>query len=186
MPAPDELDIQTAIRKVRDGDKEAFRRVVKVHALPLRAFLAGRLYHLDDVDDLAQDCFITAFENLERFRDGEDFGAWLRGIARNKLMTHFRTLARRKSAMERFRDEIAEALDSDHEKLAANLSGERIERLLRCITELPEKMRRIVRAGLEGRRAAELALELGMSSGALYTMNHRANKLLRACMEKSE
>lgn len=184
--APDNFDINDAIRRVQNGDKDAFRRIVREHSLPLRAFLAGQLHHLDDVDDLAQDCFIAAFEHLDRFRTDEDFGAWLRGIARNKLKTYFRSHSRRQSAMERFRDEVAEVLETDLEKLATSLHSERMERLLHCIAELPEKMRRVVRSGLAGERAAELATELGMSPGALYTMNHRANKLLRACMERED
>lgn len=179
----DRFDLQDAIQRVHAGEKDAFRRIVREFSLPLRAFLASQLHHLDDVDDLAQDCFIAAFEHLDRFRVGEDFGAWLRGIARNKLKTYFRSHARRQSAMERFRDEVSHIIESDLDQLAAGLQSEKINRLLHCIGELPEKMRRIVRSGLDGQRGAELAEELGMSPGALYTMNHRANKLLRACME---
>ena len=181
--ANDTFDLQDAIQRVHAGEKDAFRRIVREFSLPLRAFLASQLHHMDDVDDLAQDCFIAAFEHLDRFRGGEDFGAWLRGIARNKLKTYFRSHARRQSAMERFRDEVSHIIESDLDQLAAGLRSEQINRLLHCIGELPEKMRRIVRSGLDGQRGADLAAELGMSPGALYTMNHRANKLLRACME---
>jgi RNA polymerase sigma-70 factor (ECF subfamily) len=181
-----DFQLDETLRRVRSGDTEAYRRIVREYSLPLRAFLASQLHHLDEVDDLAQECFIAAFEHLERFRTGEDFGAWLRGIARNKLKTHFRSHARRQSAMERFRDELSHIIESDLEHLSAGLRAAQIERLLRCIAELPDRMRRIVRAGLEGQRGAELATELGISPGALYTTHHRANKLLRACMERDD
>lgn len=181
-----EFDLSAAIRRVRTGDKDAFRRIVREYSLPLRAFIASQLHHLDDADDLAQDCFIAAFEHLDRFREGENFGAWLRGIARNKLKTYFRSHARRQSAMERFRSDATEIIEPDLEKLADSLRSERIEHLLHCISKLPDRMRRIVHAGLEGQRGSELAAELGTTPGALYTMNHRANKLLRDCMEKPE
>jgi RNA polymerase sigma-70 factor, ECF subfamily len=186
MATPDTFELDAVIDQVRQGDKDAYRLIVRQFSLSLRAFLASQLHHLDDVDDLAQEIFITAFKHLERFRQGEDFAAWLRGIARNKLKTHYRTLARRDSAMDRFRCEIAERVQVDLEKLAGQVREQQIERLLGCISKLPEKMRHIVRAGMEGQRGGEVAEELGMTPGALYTTNHRANKLLRQCMEGTE
>ena len=182
MHNPSDFDLKSTISSVKSGDRDAFRQIVRHFGLPLRAFLASQLHHLDDADDLAQDVFLAAFNHLDRFRTEEDFGAWLRGIARNKLKTYFRSHSRRQSAMERFRNEVAEVMEVDFEKLAGDLREEQVDRLLSCISRLPDKMRRIVRAGLEGQRAAELCDELEMKVGALYTMNHRANKLLRECM----
>lgn len=182
----EDFDLNTLIDRVLAGEKDAFRLIVRHFSLGLRAFVSSQLHHLDDSDDLSQEVFVSAFKNLDRFRKGEDFGAWLRGIARNKLKTHFRSLSRRESAMDRFRAEVTELMHTDLDKLAAKTRDEKVERLLGCVSKLPEKMRRIVRAGLEGTRGAELATELGMSVGAIYTMNHRANKLLRECMEKAE
>ena len=178
-----DFDLKDAIFAVKSGNRDAFRLIVRHFGLPLRAFLASQLHHLDDVDDLAQDVFIAAFNHLDRFRLDEDFGAWLRGIARNKLKTYFRSYSRRQNAMERFRNEVAEVLEVDLENLANDLREAQVDRLLSCISKLPDKMRRIVRAGLEGQRAAELCDELKMKVGALYTMNHRANKMLRECMK---
>ena len=185
MYSTDEFDLGQTVSAVLAGDRDAYRLIVRKYAMGIRAFVASQLYHLDDADDLAQDVFVTAFKNLSHFRLGEDLGNWLRGIARNKLKMHFRSLARRQSAMERFREQVGTLIESNIEEATAMLSEDKIERLLHCISNLPDKMRRIVRAGLEGQRAAELSDELEMSVGALYTMNHRANKLLRECMEKT-
>lgn len=186
MNHQDDFDLRPIFDRVLSGDKDAYRQIVRQYSLSLRSYLASQMHHLDDVDDLAQEVFITAFKQLERFRIDEDFAAWLRGIARNKLKTYYRSLARRDSAMDRFRNEVNQLISVDLEKLAQSLREEKIERLLVCISKLPERMRHIVRAGLEGQRGAEVATELGMSTSALYTTNHRANKLLRECIEKAE
>jgi RNA polymerase sigma-70 factor (ECF subfamily) len=60
-----------------------------------------------DVDDLSQDVFVTAFRGLSSYRRGKDFGAWLRGIARHRLLTHFRSRQRRVRAEEQFQEEFA-------------------------------------------------------------------------------
>jgi RNA polymerase sigma-70 factor (ECF subfamily) len=56
--------------------------------------------------------------------------------------------------------------------------------LLQCVARLPERMRRVVRAGLEGDKPAALAEELATSVTAIYNLHHRANKLLRECLLK--
>jgi len=52
------------------------------------------------------------------------------------------------------------------------------------VRQLPEKLRRVVRAGLSGDKPAALAEELATSVGAIYNLHYRANQLLRKCVEK--
>jgi RNA polymerase sigma-70 factor (ECF subfamily) len=170
--------------EVARGNRDAFRGVVRAYALPLRSYLASQVHDLDDVDDLAQEVFLAAFRSLSAFRRGDDFGAWLRGIARNKLYNHWRSLARRDRAMAGFQEEVARAVEADLERAAAADQSEAIEALLRCVARLPEKLRRVVRAGLDGDKPGALAEALGTSIGAVYNLHYRANQLLRACVQK--
>jgi RNA polymerase sigma-70 factor (ECF subfamily) len=175
-------EIGAALTEIAHGRTEAFGRIVRVYALPLRSYLASQVYHLDDVDDLAQDVFLTALRNLSAYRPGEDFGAWLRGIARKKLLNYFRSTSRRHRAMMRLREEIANSIEVDLEQQAASDRAETIECLLRCIARLPDRLRRVVRSGLEGNRPGELALEMSTTVGAIYNLHYRANQLLRECL----
>lgn len=175
------MDVDAVLDEVAAGRRDAFRHLVRRYGLPLRAFLATQVHHRDDADDLAQETFVSAFRMLATFRRGEDFGAWLRGIARNKLRTFWRSAARREDALGRFREEALRLLDADLERAAAEERPETIEALLRCIAKLPEKLRRVVRAGLDGGRAAALAEELSTSVGAVYTLHYRAGQMLREC-----
>jgi RNA polymerase sigma-70 factor (ECF subfamily) len=181
---PERSDIEAALDEIERGRTEAFSRVVRVYALPLRSYLASQIHHLDDVDDLAQEVFLTALRSLGSYRRGEDFGAWLRGIARNKLLNYFRSTARRNQALNRFREAVARTLERDLEKAAAADRADLIERLLRCIAQLPERLRRVVRAGLDGNRPEELAQAMATTVGAIYNLHYRANQLLRGCLEK--
>jgi RNA polymerase sigma-70 factor (ECF subfamily) len=177
-------DIEEALDEIERGRTEAFGRVVRAFALPLRSYLASQVHHLDDVDDLAQDVFLTAFRSLSGYRRGEDFGAWLRGIARNKLLNYFRSSSRRHHALQRFREEVLRTVEDDLERLAASDRTAAIERLLRCIARLPERLRRVVRAGLEGHKPVELAQAMSTTVGAVYNLHYRANQLLRECLQK--
>jgi len=177
-------EVANILEEVVRGNRDAFRQIVRAYSLPLRSYLASQIHSMEDVDDLAQEVFLAAFRNLATFRRGDDFGAWLRGIARNKLYAHWRQTSRRKRAMEAFREEVAHIVEADLESAAANDRSEIIEILLRCIEKLPEKLRRVVRGGLDGEKPAVLAEIFATSVGAIYTLHYRANQLLRDCLQK--
>jgi RNA polymerase sigma-70 factor (ECF subfamily) len=176
--------VDSILDQVARGRTEAFGQIVRDYALPLRSYLASQVYHLDDVDDLAQEVFLAALENQASFRRGDDFGVWLRGIARNKLLVYFRSHSRRSRALQRFREEVRARIEEDLERSVAGDRAEQIEQLLRCIAELPERLRRVVRAGLDGDKPAELAQALQTTVGTIYNLHYRANQLLRACLQK--
>lgn len=177
-------EIDEVLDRVERGHRDAFRLVVRTFGLPLRCYIASQLHHPDDVDDLTQEVFLAAYRDLPRYQRGGDFGAWLRGIARHKLHDYFRSTARRDRAIDRFRREVARAVEDDLERAAAARSTDSIEALLRCISRLPDRLRRVVRGGLEGDKAAAIAAELTTSVGAVYNLQYRANQLLRDCVRR--
>ena len=140
------------------------------------------MYYKEDVEDLAQDVFVIVFEKLNGYQPGSNFRSWLIGIARFELNNYLRKSRRRANAMERFREEMVEAieleLDTEHE----SLQRENVERLLDCISRLSDRARHIVRTGLEGARAEDLCEELGMSANAIYQERFRAHACLKKCM----
>ncbi len=180
----DQSRVEAILDEVGRGRTEAFGQIVREYALPLRSYLASQVYRLDEVDDLAQEVFLAALASLPSFRRGDDFGAWLRGIARNKVLLYFRGRSRQCEALRRFREEVAALVEPDLEGAAASDRAETIERLLRCVARLPERLRRVVRAGLDGDKPAEVARALSTTVGVVYNLHHRANKLLRECLEK--
>jgi RNA polymerase sigma-70 factor (ECF subfamily) len=177
-------EIAKVVEDVARGNQAAFRRLVRAYSLSLRSYLASHLHRLDDVDDLAQEVFLAAFVNLHAFRRGENFSAWLRGIARNKLHDHLRRTARRNRALESYREQVARLVEADLERIVVADRAETIEALFRCIGSLPERLRRVVRGGLDGDKPAALAEALGTTVGAVYRLHYRANQLLRICMQK--
>ncbi len=177
-------EVEAVLDQIQQGQRDAFRRLIRGYSLPLRSYIASQVHHTDEVDDLMQEVFIAAYRHLGTFRRGDDFGRWVRAIARNKLHDHFRGSARRNKALDRFREELARTLERDLEDAAAHDSPESIEVLLRCIGRLPEKLRRVVRGGLDGDKPAALAVELVTTVGAIYNLHYRANQLLRECVTK--
>ena len=166
------------------ADPDAFLAIVRAYGPALRAFLGSQMFHLDDVDDLAQEILIAAYRSLHTFRRGEDFGAWLRGIARNKLRHYFEQSSRQSARMEAFRREAAALLDRELDEAAGRTRSEHLQAMLQCISKLPERMRHVVRAQLDGSRSPALAGELGTSTAAIYQLQYRALGILRECIVK--
>ena len=176
------FDPQPIIAAILRGETDLFRLLVREYGLFVRGFLAARLHHLEDVDDVAQEVFLVAFDRLKTCNPAH-FRQWLVGIAKNELKQHWRKQSRRAAAMERFREELATVVEVEVDASFRLLRAEHIERLLDCIGRLPERVRRIVRAGLDGGRADELADELGMNRNAIYQARFRGFAALRKCME---
>lgn len=180
--SPGAFDPQPIIAAILRGETDLFRLLVREYGLSVRGFLAARLHHLEDVDDVAQEVFLVAFDRLKTC-DPAQFRPWLLGIAKNELKQYWRKQSRRTSAMERFRDAVATAVEAEVDASFSLLRAEHIERLLDCISRLPDRVRRIVRSGLDGVRADELANELGMNRNAIYQARFRGFAALRKCME---
>jgi RNA polymerase sigma-70 factor (ECF subfamily) len=182
MLSPDQIN--SALDHVLRGQPDAFLPLVREYSPGLRAYLTSQLFHLDEVDDLAQETFITAYRSLNRFQRGQDFGAWLRGIARNKLLRFFEQTHCQSSRLERFRHEAAELLHGELDAAASDTKSEQLQAMLSCITKLPERLRHVVRTLLDGGKAAALASELKTSPAAIYQLQYRALGLLRECITR--
>lgn len=176
--------LHATLDHVLQGQPDAFLTLVRAYGPMLRTYLGSQLFHMDDVDDLAQETFIAAYRSLNTFRRGDDFGAWLRGIARYKLLRFFEQTQRRASRLEDFRREAASLLQTELEEAAASSRTEQLQAMLGCIARLPERIRHVVRSLLDGAKAATLAAELKTSTGAIYQLQYRALGLLRECIQR--
>ena len=180
----DPVALNTTLDAVMRGNPDAFLTVTRAYSPALRAFLASQIFHLDEVDDIAQETLIAAYRSLGTFRRGEDFGAWLRGIARNKLLRYFEQSKRRADALETFRREGAALIAGELEAAAAKTKSEHLQTMLTCIAKLPERLRHVVRATLDGDKSGAVAAEMESSVGAVYQLQYRALKALRECMNR--
>jgi RNA polymerase sigma-70 factor (ECF subfamily) len=176
--------LHATLDHVLRGQPDAFLVIVRAYGPGLRTYLSSQLFHLDDADDLAQETFIAAYRSLNTFRRGEDFGAWLRGIARNKLLRFFEQTNRRVVHLESFRRDAANLLQTELEVAASETKSEQLQTMLSCISKLPDRIRHVVRSLLDGSKAPSLAEELKTTTGAIYQLQYRALGMLRECITR--
>jgi RNA polymerase sigma-70 factor (ECF subfamily) len=77
------------------GDRSAFGELVRRHGSAVRALLRRMGAAADQADDLAQDAFLAAFEQITEFRGEGTFQAWVKRIAARLYVKRWRREARR-------------------------------------------------------------------------------------------
>ncbi len=65
------------IDKVREGDLEAFSHLVEKYKEMVYAVALKILENADDAEDIAQESFIKAYENIDAFKKEAKFSTWL-------------------------------------------------------------------------------------------------------------
>ena len=177
-------EIAEVIRKVLAGDAAEFALLVREFGLPVRSFIHARIRNSADAEDLAQESFIAAFRGLAKFQIGQPFEAWLIGIARHRVLGHFRSTERRHSANQKFREECLARLGEELHTIEEETGHEPLKRLMDCVEKLPERMRQVIRARLRGEDGSRTASLLNTTRGAIYMIQLRANGQLKDCMMK--
>lgn len=90
---PDETT--TLVRAVRQGDKQAFNRLVLLYQSRIYNLAFNYVKNDEEAKDLAQDIFVTAYKALDKLREDTKFGAWLYQIGLNHCRNRYKRLKRR-------------------------------------------------------------------------------------------
>ena len=72
------------------GSRAAFAELVERHSAGLFNFLNYKTNSPHDTEDLVQDTFVKAYENIHRYKDTWKFSTWLFTIASRLVSSHFR------------------------------------------------------------------------------------------------
>jgi RNA polymerase sigma-70 factor (ECF subfamily) len=190
------MDIQSTtfdlIERFRAGDRDAFTLLFEKYQRRLAVLIHYKLRpekrRAEDVEEILQDTFCAAFEDLHYFqyRSPGSFLNWLSRIADHVIVDAARRQNRQKRRAEltRFRSDShpqgPEPIDS---RSPSRILAEREElsALLDKFDELPEQYRHvIVMAKIEGLSTAEMAARLGQSRAAVALLLHRAVQRFRA------
>ena len=159
------------VQAVFAGDKAAYEKLYDRYAPLIRAVCYDEAGNLADAQDLAQDVFMRAYENLDNLRDPDRFGRWLMGIARLRCK-EWRRLKRRR------RDSDAE-LNSSRPVTPDPWDNGQLKWLRDTISMLPEKERLALHAFyLQEQSAEDARRTVGLSRSGFYQALERARKQL--------
>jgi len=153
------------VERVCQGDEEAFGELYKMFAPMVHGIILARVPR-DEVADIVQEVFLSAFKNLHTLREKAAVGAWLAMIARNRAAEFYRSA--------RPTEELSEDL-----RQKENCSAEARE-ILKTIRSLPDTYREtLVLRLVEGMTGQEIAEQTGLTPESVRVNLHRGMKLLR-------
>ncbi len=99
------------VRRARDGDAWAKEMMYRRHASAVIGVAARLLGNRAEAEDVAQDAFVSAFEDLRKLRDADALRGWLLGIVVHRAHKRFRRRAlRRRLGLERGDTDLASLL----------------------------------------------------------------------------
>lgn len=160
------------VAAARKGDDGAFAELVRLHQR--RVFrLAGRFFRRrEEVEDAAQQTFLTAWRKLDTYKAKAPFEHWLTRVCLNCCYEELRR--RRASEVELDREVTAPRSDPN-----ARLD---VERLLAHLPSADRFVLQLMHG--EGWSTAEIAERLGWSRSNVKVRAHRARKKLRRLLEE--
>jgi RNA polymerase sigma-70 factor (ECF subfamily) len=99
-------DDERLVRSIAEGDREAEREFALRYLRPVRAMLLARSRNPDLASDLQQEVMIQAICELRRghLREPAKLTAFVIGIARNLLNSHYRAAARQPQSLDLLND----------------------------------------------------------------------------------
>ncbi len=173
---------ESLVKRARDGDYAAFEQLFDRHRLMVYRFAYQMSHKRDDAEDLVQEAFVRAYQNLHRYRDEAKFTTWLLRIVSNLGTDQARMYTRRNNLEQK---EAQGALDwmtvGNFENPIANLEQESRQNILRkAILALPDHHRQmIIMRDLEEKEYDEIAEICNCSVGGAKLRVLRARRALR-------
>lgn len=185
MPVPfHQIDDHQLVRQAAEGSREAFGELVSRHHVQVRAMLWRVLGDESEVDDMAQEVFISALANVGEFRQQAAFSTWLLAIARNKAISHLRRKTRAAGKTWNGLDQCVHQLQI--EQLTHHQSEPpHFDALRGCLKQLNEKHQALIQAVyFQERSTADLAQEMGQARNAIRMRLMRIRRALASCIQR--
>ena len=169
----------------RRGDADAFASLIRTFQVPTYQFVLRMVRRPATAEDLSQDVFIRLWQHLGEIESAEMLHAWLRRVAVNAVIDHWRKEEARRRRMQVLREhpiarhtlrpssrmEMREAMRTVHAALEA----------------LPPKLRSVlVLRTQENLSYEEVADVLGMSACSVRSRLFRARKELHRLLRQKK
>lgn len=186
----DERDL---VRRLREGDEQAFETLVREYAPRMLAVARRFLPEGQDAQDVVQNALISAVKAIHGFAQQAQLSTWLHRIVVNAALMELRN--RRHRAEDSIED-LLPRFDNGGTRLRDNsdffsLDQVSIERretrqlVRKCIAQLPDSYRTVLLMhDIEDLDTSEIAQVLAASTNAVKVRLHRARQALRPILKR--
>ncbi|MBX9784814.1 MAG: RNA polymerase sigma factor [Chitinophagaceae bacterium] len=174
------LTAEILVQQCLKGDSSACRLLYNRYSQAMFNTALRIVNRRDDAEDVLQDSFIDAFQQLAGFEGRSTFGAWLKQIVVNKSISFLRKKKVLLADIDGHADHIADEGPGDDEGFYFS-----VDTIKKAIQQLPDGYRAVLSLYLfEEYKQEEIAQMLNISHGTVRTQYMRAkNKLVNILKE---
>ncbi len=177
------------VAQARTGDRQAFGKLVEQYQRRVYALAFGILRQREDAWDVAQEAFVKAYKNLDRFEGNSAFYTWLYRITYNLSIDTLREKARRETVDLDENRKVEDALQATGRTTTGHPDEmaqrkELADVLKKAMHKLSDKHRAIiVLREVEGLSYEEMAEVLGISKGTVMSRLFHARQNLQSLLK---
>ncbi|MFL6585699.1 MAG: RNA polymerase sigma factor [Luteimonas sp.] len=172
--------IHLELPAARGGDQAAYGRIVQMSQNATTAIALAITRDVQASQDIAQEAYLKAWQQLGRLQNTTSFLPWLRQITRNLARDYLRARRERIVAGEAAEIAIAQAADPEGCPMQRIVDDETGRVAADLISDLPDESREVLLLYYrEGGNSKQVAALLGLSDAAVRKRLSRARRSLR-------
>ncbi|HSG81749.1 MAG TPA: sigma-70 family RNA polymerase sigma factor [Gemmatimonadota bacterium] len=192
-PSVTDADDRELVVRALDGEEAAFRELLERFRRPVFSLIYRMIGDREQAEDLAQESFVKAFNNLDSYNPAYRFSSWLFKIANNHAIDHLRRArlstvsihgsphAANAQREEETRIVLESHDESPEQEIMALELGTEIEQAIARLR--PDYRTAVILRHVESRPYEEIAEIMDVPIGTVKTFLHRARAELREALQ---
>lgn len=162
------------------GDAAAYSRIVSACQNSVTSIALAMVRDVPASEDIAQEAFLSAWQNIRKLQNPSSFLPWLRQITRNLATDYLRSRQRLPRGVDDVDAAIAAAADPGPSAVERLIEAERAQVAAELISALPDESREVLLLYYrEGQSSQQVAALLGLSDAAVRKRLSRARGSVR-------
>lgn len=173
------------IKEILNGKTEQYEYFLDRYGQQVFVLVDRIVSCQEDAEELTQDVFLKAFQQLSSFKAESSFSTWIYRIATNLAISAVR---KKRNDVLRLDDSVfANLSDTQVDEALEDDSEEQMERLQQAMNQLEADERALITLYyLEEKPLAEVAFILGMTEGNAKVKLHRIRKKFYVLIKNQE
>jgi len=170
------------VEQIVAGDTELFAEVIARYQKPLIVYTRKITFSQQAAEDVIQNTFIKAYQNLRGFNTKKKFSSWIYRIAHNEAVNYIR---KNKHEITTSKETWFDSKASEHESIESTVDRKlSSEALANALRELPLKYREpIMLHAMEGKSYDEISYILRIPTATVGTRIRRGKSKLKAIIK---
>lgn len=167
------------IDRCKTGDQKAYYEIYQLYSTAMFNICYRILGNQEVAEDVLQEAFVNAFQNIQSYQGRASFGAWLKKIVVNKAISFLR---KQQLELVELEDHLEPVPDEESDDIGLAM---KVETIREAIQKLPHGFRVVFSLYLlEGYDHKEISEILGISESTSKSQYNRAKKKLREILKE--